>query len=87
MKLPPLILASSSPRRSELLKSLELEFSVVPSDATEVHDENLTAAEVAQLNAYRKARAVAKKLPDSLVLGADTLVYTGTRVFWQTRQS
>jgi septum formation protein len=81
MKLPPLILASSSPRRSELLRSLELEFRVVPSEATEVQDENLTAAEVSQLNAYRKARAVAKKLPDCLVLGADTLVYQGTQVF------
>lgn len=30
---------------------------------------------MAQINAYRKARAVAKKLPDALVLAADTLVY------------
>jgi septum formation protein len=33
------------------------------------------------VNAYRKARAVAKKLPDALVLGADTLVYLETRLF------
>jgi septum formation protein len=30
---------------------------------------------MAQINAYRKARAVAKKIPDALVLAADTLVY------------
>jgi septum formation protein len=41
----------------------------------------LTATEISQLNAYRKARAVAKKFPDALVLGADTLVYLGTTLF------
>jgi septum formation protein len=81
MKLPPLILASQSPRRSELLRSLGFEFAVVPSDATEAHTEELTAAEISQLNAYRKARAVAKKFPDSLVLGADTLVALDTTLF------
>lgn len=81
MNLPPLILASASPRRSELLRQLALDFTVVPSDATEVHDDQLTAREISQLNAYRKARAVAKKFPDALVLGADTLVYLGTTLF------
>ncbi len=75
MKMPPLILASVSPRRAELLAALDVAFEVVPSDAPEIHDEQLTAWEMAQINAYRKARAVAKKFPDSLVLGADTLVY------------
>jgi septum formation protein len=75
MNLPPLILASASPRRAELLRQLNLEFRVVPSEAREIHHEQLTARETAQINAYRKARAVAKRLPDALVLGADTLVY------------
>lgn len=74
MSLPPLILASNSPRRSELLRGLGLDFTVVPSDASELHTEQLTAAEISQLNAYRKARVIAKKFPDALVLGADTLV-------------
>ena len=81
VNLPPLILASASPRRSELLRQLALDFTVVPSDAPEVHDDQLTAREVSQINAYRKARAVAKKYPDALVLGADTLVYLGTTLF------
>jgi septum formation protein len=75
MKMSPVILASASPRRQELLQQLVSEFEVVPSDAPEVHDEQLTAWEMAQVNAYRKARVVAKKFPDRLVLGADTLVY------------
>ncbi len=77
MNLPPLILASSSPRRLVLLRGLGVEFNIVPSDAEEVHIEQMTATEVSQLNAYRKAYAVAKKFPDALVLGADTLVYLG----------
>ena len=81
MNLPRIILASASPRRAELLRKLGLRFRVVPSNAPEVRHEQLTARELSQLNAYRKARAVAKKIPDALVLGADTLVYFGTRLF------
>lgn len=81
MNLPPVILASSSPRRSDLLREMGLVFDVVPSDATEVHNEQLTAIEISQLNAYRKARVVARKFPDALVLGADTLVYLDTTLF------
>jgi septum formation protein len=75
MKRAPVILASASPRRVELLRTIRPDFEVVPSAAPEVHDDQLTAWEMAQVNAYRKARAVAKKFPDSLVVGADTLVY------------
>jgi septum formation protein len=81
MKWPALILASASPRRAELLRQLGVEFKVVASDVPELHHEQLTASEVAQINAYRKARSVAKKLPDSLVLAADTLVYLETQLY------
>ena len=81
MKLPPFILASTSPRRSGLLHGMGVGFTVIPSDADEIHSGQLTATEISQFNAYRKARAVAKKFPDSLVLGADTLVYLGTTLF------
>jgi septum formation protein len=79
--LPPIILASDSPRRSKLLKELGLDFTVMASGAVEAHHEHLTAIEISQLNAYRKARAVAKKHPDALVLGADTVVYKDTKLF------
>ena len=81
MKLPPFILASASPRRAELLQQLKLEFAIIPSDAKEVFDENLSPLELCQLNAHRKARAVAKKDPDALVLGADTLVFLDHQIF------
>lgn len=81
MNLPPVILASASPRRAELLRQLVVDFTVIPSDAPEMHDHQLTARELSLVNAYRKARAVAKKYPDALVLGADTLVYAQTTLF------
>jgi septum formation protein len=81
MNSPRLILASASPRRAELLRELKLEFEVVPSEISEIHTDQLTASEAAQINAYRKARSVAKHFPDALVLGADTLVYLENRLF------
>lgn len=75
MNLPPLILASASPRRAELLRQMNLDFQVIFTDAAEIFDDYLSPLELCQLNAHRKSRAVAKKHPDTLVLGADTLVF------------
>jgi septum formation protein len=85
MRLPPLILASGSPRRAELLRQLASDFQVVPSDAAEIFDEHLSPLELCQLNAHRKARSVAKKIPDALVLGADTLVFLGGEILGKPR--
>ena len=85
MKLPPLILASASPRRAELLELLQIKFRILPGEADEVAYEHLSPLEVCQLNAHRKARAVAKKIPDALVLGADTLVFLEREIFGKPR--
>jgi septum formation protein len=79
--LPPLILASASPRRGELLRQCGIEFQVVPSDYAETGAEQLTPQEICLLHAYHKARAVAKRIPDALVLGADTVVCLGAQAF------
>ena len=76
-----LILASASPRRADLLRQLGLEFKIVPGNASEIHEDQLTARELCQVNAYRKGRSVAKRYPDALVLGADTLVCLEGGVF------
>jgi len=60
---------------------LELEFQVISSDPREIYDDQLSPRELCQLNAHRKARSVAKKNPDALVLGADTLVFLDRKVF------
>jgi len=76
-----LILASASPRRADLLRQLGRDFKIVPSTAPEIHGDHLTARELCQVNAYRKGRWVAKRFPDALVIGADTLVSLDGGVF------
>jgi septum formation protein len=85
MKLPPVILASASPRRAELLRKVVREFEVIPGHAEEFQPEHLSPVEAGLLNAYRKARIIAKKFPDALVIGADTEVVLGRRVFGKPR--
>ena len=81
MKPPPLILASASPRRAQLLQSAGLEFVVIPAQVPEIQPDHLTPHEAVQINAYRKARVLAKQHPDAVVLGADTEVSLDRRVF------
>lgn len=85
MKLPPLILASASPRRAELLKLLASGFRVLPGQVDEVAHEHLTPLEVCQLNAHRKARVIAKRIPDALIIAADTLVFLDNEILGKPR--
>lgn len=79
MPVQPLILASSSPRRHELLASMGVPFEVHAADV----DENLEGVpeEVVKQLAYRKAQALFEQHPDRLILAADTLVSIGDKVF------
>jgi septum formation protein len=77
--LPPLVLASNSPRRRELLRAMGLAFEVMASDASEPLHPALTPAELCRAHARRKALAIAGRRPEALVLGADTLVYLDGR--------
>lgn len=87
MKLPPLILASASPRRADLLRELNLKFRVVVARVEEAASRQLTPRELCLINACRKARAVAEREPDALVLGADTTVCLGARNFGKPRDA
>ena len=69
-----IILASSSPRRKELLQSLGLRFRVAPSNVREVFNPRLHPARQAEELSKQKAEAVVKKFADSLIIAADTLV-------------
>lgn len=74
-----LILASTSPRRAELLKSARLAFEVIRPDA----DEKLHAGEAPVAYAVRTAREKAESLsvpPKAIVLGADTVVAIEGRI-------
>jgi len=69
-----IILASKSPRREELLKKVVSLFQVVPSEVDEEQFRDRDAVRFAMRAAEAKARDVAEKFPQALVLGADTLV-------------
>ncbi len=79
----PLILASESPRRRELLKALGVDFQVCPAaiDEEKLRLEVKNPEELAQKLALAKAQAVCDEHPGSVVLGADTLVCLGSRIF------
>ncbi len=70
-----IILASQSPRRSELLARAGLEFRVEVRDTDEVHDASMAPQELCAVNAAAKAAVVAAEFPDDIVIGADTLVF------------
>ncbi|MED3549156.1 Maf family protein [Cytobacillus praedii] len=69
-----LILASSSPRRKELLENLHLTFNVSSSDVDESFNPDLAPGEIVMELSSRKAKAVSKKYPGSYIIGADTVV-------------
>jgi septum formation protein len=56
-------------------------FTVFASHAVEIEHGQFTPHELCQLNAHRKARAVAKQYPDALVVAADTLVFLEGEIF------
>jgi septum formation protein len=70
----PLILASRSPRRRQLLERLRIPFSVHPSEVEEIVPPGTPPDEAVRLLARQKAEAVAPGYPHALTLGADTVV-------------
>ena len=70
----PIILASSSPRRAELLQKIGLRFTVQPSDAPEDDLQHCPPHEMVEQLARRKALAVAAQHGNALIIGADTTV-------------
>lgn len=68
---PTLILASSSPFRQQLLQKLKLPFECHSPNIDESRRENESAQDLVQRLAYEKAKAVAAKFPDALIIGSD----------------
>ena len=79
--LPPVILASASPRRSELLVSMNIEFEVVPSHVEELVDGYDFIPDLCEANARIKAEPIADLHPECLVVAADTMVYLEDTLF------
>jgi len=78
----PVILASSSPRRKEILSMLGFPFTVVPSNISEDlalgnNDFESYARQIASM----KTQAVANEEQDSIVIGADTIVVYNGKIY------
>jgi septum formation protein len=83
----PLVLASGSPRRRELLASLNLDFSVVvpPVDESAFDLTHLDPPALVRFLARVKAQEVFKHRTDAFVVGADTVVALDGEVFGKPR--
>ncbi|MBQ5841345.1 MAG: septum formation protein Maf [Clostridia bacterium] len=80
----PLILASASPRRQEILSLAGIPFTVCPADS-EWAPYDLPPVERVRALARSKAQAVAARYPNSLILGADTMVAVEQHVLGKPR--
>lgn len=80
-----IILASSSPRRQEILKALGIPFQVILPNIDESSFYSRNASELPEILAKAKAQAVVRSRPAKQVvpwvLGADTLVVMGNKVY------
>jgi len=77
-----IVLASHSPRRKYLLEKCELKIQVCPSNIRETKLSNSISLQHHALSlALSKAEAVAKKFPDALVIGADTIVVYKNKLY------
>ncbi|MBW1976181.1 MAG: septum formation protein Maf [Deltaproteobacteria bacterium] len=81
----PLILASASPRRKELLSSLGISFTVIPSNIDEKNDSVFPPEEFTRQLAIAKALDIFIRNKDVAVIAADTVVCVGNRVFGKPR--
>jgi septum formation protein len=69
-----LVLASASPRREEILKNLNLKFTIVPSKINEEEFTNSDPSELVKILALEKAESVSELVEDAIVIAADTVV-------------
>lgn len=83
----PLILASSSPRRRELLGQLGFAFTIVPAEVVEHEAPDADPRAMVAHNAALKADWVAERHPEATVLGADTTVFIGRTVLNKPRDA
>lgn len=75
-----IILASASPRRQELLKTIFSEFTVLPADVDESLNDDINAEAAAEYLSRKKAESVAETHPKELVIGSDTTVVLENKI-------
>lgn len=78
--MPPLVLASSSPYRRELLSRLKLPFICASPDIDETRQPGENAETLVQRLAEQKARALADRYPRHLIIGSDQVAVNGDEI-------
>jgi septum formation protein len=84
---PPLVLASQSPRRAELIARLGLAFDTAPAGIDESYLPGETPDAHAERLAREKAARIAATRPDALVVGSDTIVVVDGDVLGKPRDA
>lgn len=85
--MPPLILASASPRRQELLQRVGLTFRVVVDEVDETIPPGAEPAAIVQELSRQKGAGVARRHPDHLVISADTIVVLDGHILGKPRDT
>ncbi len=75
-----IILASASPRRTQILTQANIPHIVIPSNEEEKLDQNLTYIEIVKSLSYQKAKSVFKNHQEDLIIGADTIVVINNEI-------
>jgi septum formation protein len=83
----PLILASASPRRQELLREAGIPFAIHPAHVPEERAAGEAPLAYARRLALEKSQAVARQFPQRFVLGADTIVVVDDEVLEKPRDA
>jgi len=81
----PLVLASASPRRAEILRMVGWPFEIHPVDIDESRREGEAAANYVERLAREKAEAAAPHRPGATIVGADTVVVTDQEILSKPR--
>ncbi len=76
-----IILASTSPRRKQLLQILGLEFTTVSSDVDEKLNPRLKPRRQAEVLSLEKAESLVDRYPDAIIIAADTLIGFEDEIF------
>jgi septum formation protein len=84
---PPLLLASRSPQRQAILHQLHIPFEVVAPHYEETWPDGVDAVEVVRTHARGKAESVVELADERPVLGVDTAVVLGDRVFGKPKDA
>jgi len=81
MKRKNIILASESPRRRDILKKTHLAFRTVGSGYEEKSARGLKPEKLVEKHALGKAQKVSERFNDAVIIGADTIVVCGNKIF------